>query len=139
VLLFLHRAYFAQVMIENAADPMKSPYAHSVLAAYQGACNVLDDTLNQFTKKPLLVARVWRIWSLAFSASVVVGTLAIRGINLNLTPPPLEQFQIACTMFRNAAETSSRAARAFVRLSFPLSRSVLTTPAYLFSPFCKRC
>ncbi|KAJ7865263.1 hypothetical protein B0H13DRAFT_1637161 [Mycena leptocephala] len=132
MLLFLHRAYFAQVMIENAADPMKSPYAHSVLAAYQGACNVLDDTLNQFTKKPLLVARVWRIWSLAFSASVVVGTLAIRGINLNLTPPPLEQFQIACTMFRNAAETSSRAARAFVRLSFPLSRSVLTTHMFIF-------
>jgi hypothetical protein len=70
VLLFLHRAFFAQVMIESAADPLKSPYAHSVLAAYQAACNVLDDTLNQFTKKPLLVARVWRIWSLAFSAAV---------------------------------------------------------------------
>ncbi|KAJ7756952.1 hypothetical protein B0H16DRAFT_1537516 [Mycena metata] len=107
-----HRAFFAQVMIEHAADPMKSPYAHSVLAAYQGACNVLDDTLNQFTKKPLLVARIWRIWSLAFSAAVVVGTLAIRGINLNLEPPPLKQFQIACNMFRTAAETSSRAARA---------------------------
>ncbi|KAJ7178011.1 hypothetical protein C8R46DRAFT_888893 [Mycena filopes] len=117
MLLFLHRAFFAQVMIENAGDPMKSPYAHSVLAAYEGACNVLDDTLNQFTKKPLLVARVWRIWSLAFSAAVVVGTLAIRGINLNLTPPPLQQFQTACNMFRTAAETSSRAARALVCLS----------------------
>ncbi|KAJ7130227.1 hypothetical protein C8R44DRAFT_699355 [Mycena epipterygia] len=116
MLLFLHRAFFAQVMIENAADPMKSPYAHSVLAAYQGACNVLNDTLNQFTKKPLLVARVWRIWSLAFSAAVIVGTLAIRGINLELDPPALEQFQVACTMFRSAAETSSRAARALVRL-----------------------
>lgn len=124
MLLFLHRAFFAQAMIEHAADPMKSPYAHSVLAAYQGACNVLDDTLNQFTKKPLLVARVWRIWSLAFSAAVVVGTLAIRGINLNLEPPPLKQFQIACNMFRTAAETSSRAARALVRfLSSPQSVS----------------
>ncbi|KAJ7672609.1 hypothetical protein DFH06DRAFT_96982 [Mycena polygramma] len=112
MLLFLHRAYFAQVMIEHAADPMKSPHAQSVLAAYEGAVNVLDDTVNQFTKNPLLVARVWRIWSLAFSAAVVIGTLAIRGMNLDLDPPPLEKFQVACNMFRNAAETSSRAARA---------------------------
>lgn len=47
---------------------------------------------------------------------VVVGTLAIRGINLDLDPPPLEQFQVACNMFRSAAETSSRAARALVSL-----------------------
>ncbi|KAJ7628452.1 hypothetical protein FB45DRAFT_748903 [Roridomyces roridus] len=114
LLLFLHRAFFAQAMIENASDPMKSPYAHSVLVAYQAACNVLEDTVNQFVKKPLLVARVWRIWSLAFSASVVIGTLAIRGINLDLDPPPLERFEIACNIFRSAAETSSRAARALV-------------------------
>ncbi|KAJ7481536.1 hypothetical protein FB451DRAFT_1030501 [Mycena latifolia] len=117
MLLFLHRAFFAQVMIENATDPMKSPYAHSMLAAYQAACNVLHDTVEQFTKRPLLTARVWRIWSLAFSAAVVVGTLAIRGINLELDPPPLEQFQTACNLFRSAAETSSRAARALVRRS----------------------
>ncbi|KAF7369258.1 putative transcriptional regulatory protein C1F7.11c [Mycena venus] len=113
MLLFLHRAFFAQVMIEHAADPMKSPYWQSVLVAYECARNVLDDTVNQFTKKPQLVARVWRIWSLGFSAAVVIGTLAIRGINLNLDPPPLEKFQIACNMFRSAAETSSCAARAF--------------------------
>ncbi|KAF7343434.1 putative transcriptional regulatory protein C1F7.11c [Mycena venus] len=125
MLLFLHRAFFAQVMIENAADPMKSPYWRSVLVAYECACNVLDDTVNQFTKNPLLVARIWRIWSLAFSAAVVIGTLAIRGINLNLDPPPLDKFQIACNMFRNAAETSSRAARA-PRSSF----------LFLFFSFC---
>jgi hypothetical protein len=45
---------------------------------------------------------------------VVVGTLAIHCVHLELDPVPLDQFQIACTMFRNAAETSSRAARALV-------------------------
>ncbi|KAJ7075114.1 hypothetical protein B0H15DRAFT_934829 [Mycena belliarum] len=123
MLLFLHRAFFAQVMIEDAADPMKSPYAHSVLAAYQGACSVLDHTLEQFTKRPLLVSRVWRIWSLAFSAAVVVGTLAIRGINLQLNPLPLEKFQTACNMFRSAAETSSRAARALPVLQTMLAKA----------------
>jgi hypothetical protein len=72
VLLFLHRSFFAQVMIENAADPMKSPYAPSVGATYESACNVLSDTLSQFTKNPRLVARIWRIWSLAFSSAVTM-------------------------------------------------------------------
>ncbi|KAJ6613565.1 hypothetical protein B0H10DRAFT_2436370 [Mycena sp. CBHHK59/15] len=131
LLLFLHRAFFAQVMIDDAADPMKSPYAHSVLTAYQSACNVLDDTLNQFTKKPLLVTRVWRIWSLAFSAAVVVGTLAVRGVHLDLSPPPLEQLQIACTMFRSAAETNSRAARALPVLQGMLVKAYHARQAYL--------
>ncbi|KAJ6495975.1 hypothetical protein C8R45DRAFT_151588 [Mycena sanguinolenta] len=112
MLLFLHRAFFAQVMIEHATDPLKSPYAHSVFAAYEAACNVLKDTVEQFTKNPLLVTRIWWIWSFAFSAAVVIGTLAVRGTNLNLDPPPLERFQVACNVFRSAAETSSRAAHA---------------------------
>ncbi|KAJ6588378.1 hypothetical protein B0H19DRAFT_922527 [Mycena capillaripes] len=139
MLLFLHRAFFAQVMIEHAADPTQSPYARSVFAAYEGAVNVLDDTVNQFSKKPLLVARVWRIWSLAFSAAVVIGTLAIRGINLNLDPPPLEKFQVACNMFRSAAETSSRAARALVRLFVFLCDLCAYFLFFFRSPSCKRC
>ncbi|KAF7366690.1 putative transcriptional regulatory protein C1F7.11c [Mycena sanguinolenta] len=109
---FVRSHYRDMIMIEHATDPMKSPYAHSVFAAYEGACNVLRDTLEQFNKNPLLVTRIWRIWSIAFSAALVIGTLAIRGTNLNLDPPPLERFQVACNMFRGAAETSSRAARA---------------------------
>ncbi|KAJ7253061.1 hypothetical protein B0H12DRAFT_1017793 [Mycena haematopus] len=131
MLLFLHRAFFAQVMIEHATDPMKSPYAHSVVAAYECACNVLKDTVDQFTKNPLLVARIWRIWSLAFSAAVVVGTLAIRGINLNLNPPPLERFQVACDLFGRAAETSSRAACALVRLSSPFHVLLAYRPPFM--------
>ncbi|KAJ7216633.1 hypothetical protein GGX14DRAFT_518292 [Mycena pura] len=130
MLLFLHRAYFAQTMIEHVADPMKSPYAHSVSAAYASACNVLKDSLDQFTKQPLLVARVWRIWSHAFSAAVVVGTLAIRGLNLNLTPPPLEEFQTACTMFRSVAETNSRAARALPVLQSMLLKAYRARQMY---------
>ncbi|KAJ6463916.1 hypothetical protein C8R45DRAFT_503300 [Mycena sanguinolenta] len=138
MLLFLHRAFFAQVMIEHATEPLKSPYTHSVFAAYEAACNVLKDTVEQFTKNPLLVTRIWRIWSLAFSAAVVIGTLAIRGTNLNLDPPPLERFQVACNVFRSAAETSSRAARALVRLfsAFPCYACL---PARQCSPSSNPC
>ncbi|KAF9034692.1 hypothetical protein BDZ89DRAFT_1062420 [Hymenopellis radicata] len=94
ILLYLHRAFFTQAMTEYPADPCQS------------ACIVLEDT------RPALCARIWRIWSLAFTAAVVVGTVAIRGAHLNLQPLPLEQFETAFRVFKSAAQISSRAARA---------------------------
>lgn len=70
VLLFLHRAYFAQAMMEHGDNPLSSPYSQSVVAAYSSACVVLQDTKDQFLKKPFLCARIWRIWSFTFSAAV---------------------------------------------------------------------
>ncbi|KAF8077997.1 hypothetical protein FPV67DRAFT_1557423 [Lyophyllum atratum] len=110
--------FFAQAMTENPVDPLQSPYGQSVLAAYSSACVVLKDTRSQYFEKPLLCARIWRIWSLAFSATIIIGTVAIRAIHLDLEPPAFEEFESACVMFRSAAETSNRAARAMVR-SFP--------------------
>ncbi|KAF7292903.1 Fungal-trans domain-containing protein [Mycena indigotica] len=117
--LFLHRSYFAQAMMSHTSSPLSSPYSLSVFAAYKSACNVLIHTLKQFTKNPGIVARVWRIWSFAFTAAVVVGTMAIRGSRLEtgnggrkLEPEPWPVFQTACGMFREAAQTNSRAARA---------------------------
>ncbi|THU97620.1 hypothetical protein K435DRAFT_819108 [Dendrothele bispora CBS 962.96] len=116
MLMYLHRAYFTQAMTDYPSNPLLSPYKKSVIAAYQSACFVLDDTRVQYTKKPMLCARVWRIWSFAFTAAVIVGTVATRGFHLNLEPPALEQFASACNVFQNAAETSNRAAKAFVSL-----------------------
>ncbi|RDB23841.1 putative transcriptional regulatory protein C1F7.11c [Hypsizygus marmoreus] len=123
MLMFLHRAFFAQAMSEHPLDPLQSPYGKSVSAAYASACVVLDDTRTQFYKKPLLCARVWRIWSLAFSATIIIGTIAIRGLHLNLSPPAFEQFESACEIFGSAAETSSRAARAMPILQVMLQKA----------------
>ena len=69
VLLFLHRAYFAEAMTENPDNPMSSPYSQSITAAYSSACIVLRDSMTRFMSKPLLCAR-WKIWSFTFSAAV---------------------------------------------------------------------
>ncbi|KAL0946088.1 hypothetical protein HGRIS_012356 [Hohenbuehelia grisea] len=111
ILLFLHRGYFAEAMTENPDAPFSSTYGRSVTAAYHSACVVLEDTRLQFVKKPMLCARVWRIWSHAFSAAVVIGAVAIREKQLNISPPAFEQFELACLLFQKAAETNSRAAR----------------------------
>lgn len=49
---------------------------------------------------------------------VIVGTIAVKGVHLNLQPPPLAEFEAICKIFENASETSNRAARAMVRLGF---------------------
>ncbi|KAF8884213.1 hypothetical protein CPB84DRAFT_172899 [Gymnopilus junonius] len=99
MLMYLHRAYFAQAVTENPENPLQSPYSQA-----------------QFMKKPLLCARIWRMWTFGFTAAVIVGTIAIRGVHLNLQPPPLTEFEAICKVFESASETSSRAARAMAML-----------------------
>jgi len=70
VLMFLHRAYFAQAMSEYPADPLNSPYGFSVSAAYRSATILLRDTTARFALRPMVSARVWRLWSFTFTASV---------------------------------------------------------------------
>lgn len=123
LLMFLHRGFFAHAMSENSVDPLSSTYGHSVLVAYSSACTVLDDTKAQYQENPMLCPRIWRMWSLAFSAAVIIGTVAIRGVHLNLRPPALEQLESACVMFQGAAEISSRAARAFPVLQIMLQKA----------------
>ncbi|EEB92452.1 hypothetical protein MPER_09033 [Moniliophthora perniciosa FA553] len=111
-------------MTDYPANPLLSPYSKSVTSGYQSACFVLEDTRNQFMKKPLLTSRVWRIWSFAFAAAVVVGTVAMRGLHLNLKPPAIEQIQMTCKLFRSAATTNSRAAKALPVLETILRKAL---------------
>ncbi|KAK7461100.1 hypothetical protein VKT23_009029 [Stygiomarasmius scandens] len=124
MLMYLHRAYFTQAMTEYPSNPLLSPYRKSVIAAYESACSVLDDTRVQFAKKPDLCARVWRIWSFAFTAAVIVGTVAARGFHLNLEPPALEAFNAACNVFKDAAEISNRAAKALPVMQAMLKKAI---------------
>ncbi|KNZ81115.1 hypothetical protein J132_03107 [Termitomyces sp. J132] len=123
LLMFLHRGFFAQAMSDSALDLSQSPHGESVFTAYSSACVILADTKSQYYKRPNLISRIWRVWSLAFSAAVIVGTVAIRGIHLNLEPPAFEEFESACMMFQGAADTSNRAARAMPILQLMLEKA----------------
>ncbi|KAG2136039.1 fungal-specific transcription factor domain-containing protein [Suillus clintonianus] len=111
-LMFLHRGFFAQAMSDFPSDPLRSPLGRSFMVAYQCASILITTTINQFTSQPVLCSRVWRIWSFAFSASVIVGTVAIRRLGIKLDPDPFEHLERACSLFHEAAQTSSRAKKA---------------------------
>ncbi|KZP03224.1 hypothetical protein FIBSPDRAFT_879651, partial [Athelia psychrophila] len=68
-LLFLHRGFFAQALTDNPTSPIMSAHGQSFISAYKAACAVLDSTRAQYEYDPGIIARVWRVWSYAFSAS----------------------------------------------------------------------
>lgn len=70
VLLFLHRSFFAQAIIDCPRNPLRSAYAHSFLAAYRASGTILKVVRDQFTLYPGMCARFWVIWTFAFSSAV---------------------------------------------------------------------
>jgi hypothetical protein len=72
VLLYIHRSFFAQAIIENPVNPLKSAYAPSFLAAYRASQTILRTIQQGFQEFPSLCARFWNIWTFAFSAAVSI-------------------------------------------------------------------
>ena len=70
VLLCIHRSFFAQAMIDDPIDPLRSPFAPSFLAAYRCASHILLSIKEQFELLPELCSRFWATWTYAFSAAV---------------------------------------------------------------------
>ncbi|TCD60371.1 hypothetical protein EIP91_010262 [Steccherinum ochraceum] len=110
-LLFLHRAFFAKAIATHPDNPFNSPYSHSFKTAYHCACVMLRTTKYQYGLYPALMSRVWQIWTFAFTSAVIVGAVATRTHLLDMEPPPLQMFDDACELFREASAISPRAAK----------------------------
>ena len=70
VLLYIHRAFFAQAILDCPENPLRSQYAPSFLASYRAASTILKAISDQFNLLPTVCARFWIIWTYAFSSAV---------------------------------------------------------------------
>jgi len=70
VLMYLHRSFFAQAIMDHPLNPLKSPYAHSFVASYRAASTILKSVKEQFALFPNSCARFWTMWTFAFTAAV---------------------------------------------------------------------
>jgi hypothetical protein len=70
VLMYIHRSFFAQAIIEHPENPLKSQYAPSFLATYRASSTILKSTSQQFNMWPNSTSRFWAIWTSAFTAGV---------------------------------------------------------------------
>ncbi|KAJ3502601.1 hypothetical protein NLJ89_g8811 [Agrocybe chaxingu] len=120
VLMYIHRSFFAQAIMDHPANPLKSTYAPSFLAAYRASSTILKVVREQVKMWPNSCSRFWSMWTFAFSAAVVFGTVATRGPRSPLAQSAMAELEQACVLFSKAAATSLRAATALpilIRLS----------------------
>ncbi|KAF7324675.1 Zn(2)-C6 fungal-type domain-containing protein [Mycena kentingensis (nom. inval.)] len=112
VLMYIHRSFFAQAIIEHPVNPLKSTYAPSFLAAYRASATILKSVRDQFAVMPNACARFWTMWTFAFSAAIVFGTVVTRGPRSPLATAAMTELEQACLLFSKAAAYSRRATKA---------------------------
>ncbi|KAJ6598179.1 fungal-specific transcription factor domain-containing protein [Mycena vulgaris] len=112
VLMYIHRSFFAQAIIEQPVNPLKSTYAPSFLAAYRASATILKSIREQFAVMPNPCARFWTMWTFAFSAAVVFGTVVTRGPRSPLAGAAMTELEQACVLFSKAAAYSRRVTKA---------------------------
>lgn len=112
ILLWIHRSFFAQAIIDCPSNPLRSTYAASFLASYRSSVTILKTIRNQFDKYPALCSRFWLIWTYAFSAVIVFGTVVTRGPRSPLASQAIQNLDAGCDLFERAAVHSRRAAKA---------------------------
>ncbi|KAI6041872.1 fungal-specific transcription factor domain-containing protein [Pisolithus marmoratus] len=112
ILLYIHRSYFVQAITENPINPLNSPYTPSFLAARRASLTILRTVKMQYDLHPELTARLWPLWTYAFSAAFVFGTIVTRGPRSSMASEAMKELHDAYHLFSNASSHSRRAQKA---------------------------
>ncbi|TFK48379.1 hypothetical protein OE88DRAFT_1704162 [Heliocybe sulcata] len=112
ILLYIHRSYFIQAILDHPDNPLLSEYNRSFLVTYRAARTILTATRDMFGRYPDIVAPVWYLWSFAFSAAVVFGAVVIKGPHSALAQAAMEELEQAYVLLTKAAPINRRAAEA---------------------------
>ncbi|KAF9819341.1 hypothetical protein IEO21_02229 [Rhodonia placenta] len=112
LLLYIHRAFFAQALIDHPKNPVRSEYAHSYLTAYRCARTIVKMIRGQYAQYPGVCSRIWPIWTYGFSATVVLGMVVTRSPQSPLATEAMIELSSACELFTQAGRHNRRAAKA---------------------------
>ncbi|KAI5992555.1 hypothetical protein EDC04DRAFT_2586961 [Pisolithus marmoratus] len=112
VLLYIHRSYFVQAITTNPINPLNSLYTPSFLAAYRASLTILRTVKVQYDLHPKLTARLWLVWTYAFSAAVVFGAIVTRGPRSPMASSAMKELHDAHLLFTMASSHSRRAQKA---------------------------
>ncbi|KZT00576.1 uncharacterized protein LAESUDRAFT_687970 [Laetiporus sulphureus 93-53] len=116
LLLYIHRSFFAQTLIDCPTNPARSTYAQSFLSIYRAAHRVLKSIREQFALYPEVCSRIWPVWTYGFFATVVFGMIAIRSSRSPIASEAMTELNIAAELFGQAARYSRRADRALTSI-----------------------
>ncbi|KAJ3553139.1 hypothetical protein NP233_g12716 [Leucocoprinus birnbaumii] len=93
VLMYVHRSFFAQAIIDQPINPLKSTYAPSFTASYRAASTILKSVNEQFT-------------------AVIFGTVVTRGPRSPVAQSAMAELEQALVLFTKASKYSIRALKA---------------------------
>ncbi|KZT04988.1 uncharacterized protein LAESUDRAFT_727563 [Laetiporus sulphureus 93-53] len=110
-LLYVHRTFFAQALVDHPTDPLRSQYAPSFLAGYRSACALLGTIREQFALFPVQIARFWVLWTHAFSASVMLASVVTHGGTTKTAQAALGELRLAYDLFDKAAKHGGRSVK----------------------------
>ncbi|KAG9224386.1 hypothetical protein CCMSSC00406_0007840 [Pleurotus cornucopiae] len=127
-MLYLHRSFFAQAMLDHPSNPLLSPFAPSFLTAYRCASIIIKATAHQYDRCARMAMRVWFLLYHTFSAAVIVGTVVTHSPNSPMATSALQDLDLAVELFDKASaivlrKLKDKAERAYTQFS-----SSTTTP-----------
>ncbi|KIJ50315.1 hypothetical protein M422DRAFT_777084 [Sphaerobolus stellatus SS14] len=100
----LHRRFLGLAM--QNSDPRDSPFWYSAFQAGFGACWIVKAHLTLYKRHPELLDRVPGYWSTAFSAAVILGSIAARHGNTEYAKPTVAPFMVITELFLKTKDTS---------------------------------
>ncbi|KAJ7064790.1 fungal-specific transcription factor domain-containing protein [Mycena amicta] len=140
-MLYIHRSFYAQALLDFPTNPLRSPFATSFLTAYRSASVLIKATAYQYDRSAEMAMRVWFLLHHTFSAAVIVGTVVTLSPRSSLAANALNDLALAVELFERAATHSHRAKIASAVLSKLRDRAVRaytqsspTTPPTALSP-----
>ncbi|KAH6915006.1 fungal-specific transcription factor domain-containing protein, partial [Coprinopsis sp. MPI-PUGE-AT-0042] len=107
-LLYIHRNFFAQAILDHPENPLRSPYAPSFLATYRCASGIIKSSMNHYERFPQLCGRWWGLWTNLFSAAMIVGCIVTRSPSCSLASSAYIELGLACDLFQKAVSQSRR-------------------------------
>ncbi|KAI0915694.1 hypothetical protein AcV5_003545 [Taiwanofungus camphoratus] len=108
-MIYIHRTYFAQTLLEKPTNPLSSPFAPSFLAANRSASTFLKTFAHHYEGSSELSSRFWNMWTHAFSAAMIRGATVARNPNSSMASSALADTELAVGIFERGAAQSFRA------------------------------
>ncbi|KAI0343340.1 hypothetical protein BDW22DRAFT_1374694 [Trametopsis cervina] len=112
-MIYIHRTFFAQALLDHPENPLSSPYAPSFLAANRCASVLIKSFIHHFERCPDLCGRFWGIWTHTFSASIILGTTVLRSPGVSMAASALLELELVLEIFAKGASQSKRARQAY--------------------------
>ncbi|KZP16989.1 hypothetical protein FIBSPDRAFT_747810 [Athelia psychrophila] len=108
-MLFIHRSFFAQALLDHPENPLRSPYATSFLATYRAASVMIRSTTEHLELYPELFMRWWVAWTQLFSSAIIVGSVATKAPSSSMASTAFMELGLAIDMFERGVGISQRA------------------------------